>query len=238
MKCVSARIGISMTAALLLATVLTLPTGAATLLLPTGVGSVTSHPMSASLVSAPSSSTITAQGTEAPVFTSKASTTFVKGRKGTFTVRATGSPSTMTFTKTGSLPGGVTLTSAGVLSGAPKVTGSFRFIITARNGVLPSAMQTFTLDVVAIEITTLTLGTAKIGVTYSLQLTAVGGTPRYSWINTTPLPSGLAMRGDGYITGKIRANIATGNYSVAISVHDAALPTPNTARATLKLVVT
>ena len=239
MKWVSARIGISVAAVLLLAPALALPTGATPLRPSTGVGSVTNHPIEANLMLAPGSSrTLTVKSAEAPTVTSRTTTTFVKGRKGTFTVRATGNPAAMTFTKTGTLPGGVSFTSAGVLSGAPKVTGSFTIIVSASNGVLPNAVQTFTLRVVAIEITTLTLGTARRGAPYSLQLTAIGGTPRYSWINTTPLPAGLQMRGVGYIGVKVRAGAATGTYSVVISVHDGALPTPNTARAVLKLVVT
>jgi hypothetical protein len=82
----------------------------------------------------------------APVFTSAAKTTFVKGKLGTFTVRASGYPTKMTF-KSGRLPGGVTLTRAGVLSGTPTATGTYKVTITAANGVLPKAKQRFTLKV-------------------------------------------------------------------------------------------
>ena len=69
-----------------------------------------------------------------------------KVRRGTFGVTATGTPSS-TFSETGSLPIGVTLTSSGVLSGTPTQSGSFRVTITAANGVSPNATQTFTLTV-------------------------------------------------------------------------------------------
>ena len=85
---------------------------------------------------AASGSTTFTVTTRAPSFTSTATTSFVKGRHGTFTVKANGYPTTMTFTKTGTLPGGVTLTSAGVLSGTPTATGTYTLTISAANGVL------------------------------------------------------------------------------------------------------
>ncbi len=176
--------------------------------------------------------------TKAPVFTSPATTTFVKGKLGTFTVKASGYPTTMTFTKTGTLPGGVTLTSAGVLSGTPTTTGTYTVTITASNGVLPNAKQTFTLKVVAIKITTLTLGTATKGTPYSLQLTEHGGVAPFTWSNTTPtLPAGLTLSSAGKITGTVKSTVTNGNYSVGISVHDNASPTHNTAAAVLKISV-
>ena len=177
--------------------------------------------------------------TKAPVFTSSATTTFVKGKSGTFTVSANGYPTAMTFAKTGSLPGGVTLTGAGVLSGKPTATGTFTVTITAANGVLPNAKQTFTLRVVAIKITTLSLGSAKIAIPYTLQLTELGGTSPFTWKNTTPkLPAGLSLSASGKITGKVKSTVATGAYSVGISVHDNASPTHHTATAVLKIIVT
>lgn len=177
--------------------------------------------------------------TKAPVFTSSATTTFVKGKSGTFTVSANGYPTAMTFSKTGTLPGGVTLTGAGVLSGKPTATGTYTFTITAANGVLPDAKQTFTLKVVAIRITTLTLGTAKRATPYTLQLTESGGTSPFTWKNTTPkLPAGLTLSASGKITGNVKSTVTVGTYSVGISVHDNASKTRNTATAVLKITVT
>jgi len=176
---------------------------------------------------------------QAPGITSAATITFVKGKPGTFNVRASGYPTTMTFTKTGTLPGGVTLTRAGVLSGTPTATGTYTVTITAANSVLPNAKQTFTLKVVAIKITTLTLGTAKKGTPYSLQLTEHGGVAPFTWSNTTPkLPAGLTLSSAGKVTGTVKATVANGTYSVGISVHDNASPTHNTATVVLKIVVT
>ena len=70
----------------------------------------------------------------APVITSADATSFTQGVSGSFNVVATGNPAP-TFTETGALPSGVTLTAGGLLSGTPNVTGSlpqtFPITITA-----------------------------------------------------------------------------------------------------------
>jgi len=175
---------------------------------------------------------------QAPAITSAATVTFVKGKPGTFTVKATGYPTTMTFTKIGTLPGGVGLTHAGVLSGTPTAIGTSTFTITASNGVLPNAKQIFTLKVVVIKITTLSLGTATKGTPYSHQLTELGGVAPFTWTNTTPkLPAGLTLSAAGKITGTVRATVAPRSYSVGISLHDSATPIHNTTTAALAITV-
>ncbi len=71
------------------------------------------------------------------------SATFAEGTAGIFTVTGTG-----TFTKSGTLPAGVTFSSTGVLSGTPEVgtSGTYSITITASNGGL-TATQAFTLTV-------------------------------------------------------------------------------------------
>jgi hypothetical protein len=54
-----------------------------------------------------------------------------------------------TFTETGALPTGVTLTSAGVLSGTPQTIGSFPITVTATDSGGCSGTLDFTLNVIA-----------------------------------------------------------------------------------------
>jgi len=89
-----------------------------------------------------------------PVITSSDHTTFAVGSAGSFTVTTTpGTPSTTTITETGSLPSGVTFTDNGdgtaTLAGTPAAGtgGPHSLTITASNGVLPNATQSFTLTV-------------------------------------------------------------------------------------------
>src|SRR5208283_2481916 len=82
---------------------------------------------------------------QAPAITSASSKTFTEGAASSFTVTATGSP-TPTIAESGALPTGVTF-NAGVLSGTPTASGTFPITFTASNGVLPNAVQNFTLTV-------------------------------------------------------------------------------------------
>jgi hypothetical protein len=175
----------------------------------------------------------------APVFTSASSTTFIEGKVGTFSIKAVGDPTLMQFTESGALPSGVKLSAGGVLSGSPTAEGTFRITITARNGVLPNASQSFSLKVLgALKITTSSLGTATIGTVYSHQLTESGGVSPFTWSNTAPkLPAGLTLSTDGKVTGKVKTNVKHETYSVGISLRDGRLPTHDTTSATLKIAV-
>ncbi len=90
------------------------------------------------------------QATQAPTITSAATTTFVAGTAGSFTVTTTGSP-TPTLTVAGTLPGGVTFTNNGdgsaTLAGTPAAAGTYGLTFTAANGVSPDFTQSFTLTV-------------------------------------------------------------------------------------------
>jgi len=70
------------------------------------------------------------------------------GAAGSFQLAATGYPAP-TFTDTGTLPTGMTLTAAGLLSGTPAAGkgGTYTITITASNDVTPNATQSFILTV-------------------------------------------------------------------------------------------
>jgi hypothetical protein len=84
----------------------------------------------------------------APTITSGTSTTFKVGSSGTFSFTATGSPPP-TFSETGTLPTGMSLSSGGLLSGTPGsgAAGAYSIAVTATNGVAPDAHQSFAIDV-------------------------------------------------------------------------------------------
>jgi hypothetical protein len=66
-----------------------------------------------------------------------------------FTLTASGSP---TFSVTsGALPNGLSLSSGGVISGTPTTPGNFSGTITASNGTLPNATQSFQIFVSVAE---------------------------------------------------------------------------------------
>lgn len=85
---------------------------------------------------------------QAPTFTSADSTTFIASTPGSFAISTSAVP-VATYSESGSLPSGVTFSTAGVLTGipAPGTSGIYPITITASNGVSPDATQSFTLTV-------------------------------------------------------------------------------------------
>ena len=168
----------------------------------------------------------------APAFTSAASTTFVANTAGTFTPAATGTPAPV-ITESGTLPAGVTF-SGGALSGTPTATGTFPITLTATNGIGGPVDQSFTLNVVAIEITTTSLPAATLNTTYSGQLVEVGGKAPVKWSTNVKLPKGLKLnKTTGAITGKPGKKDATGSFPITFTVTDKSKPTKNTASVTI-----
>lgn len=125
-----------------------------------------------------------------------------------------------------SLPGGLTLSSDGIISGVPVAGGSSRFIVQATDSakVPVTAPQELSLAVeggsnVALSISSGTLPNGTVGVYYAATMAAEGGARPYSWSSTT-LPAGLVLDSrTGFITG---TPTASGTFTVVLSVTDAA----------------
>ena len=159
----------------------------------------------------------------APVITSGTSTTFTEGTTGTFDVTASGYPAP-TFAETGTLPTGVTFSTAGVLSGDPTQTGSFPLSITATNSAGTSAAQSFTLTVVAAPflITTTSLPDVAPSTAYGpVTLTTSGAGPgaTFRW-KATGLPKTLKLAATtGVLSGTGSKKLVAGTqYNVTFSV--------------------
>ena len=99
----------------------------------------------------------------APYITSTNIAAFTLNQTGYFLVTADGTPAA-SFSATyhsgtsGTGAPGVTLSSSGLLSGAPTTPGVYTFTITASNGVSPNATQTFTLTVFSTSASAFTKG--------------------------------------------------------------------------------
>jgi hypothetical protein len=81
-----------------------------------------------------------------PALTGTPSTASV-GEAYRYTFTRTGNPLPLVSKSSGALPAGLTLSSAGVLSGTPTRAGTFTFGLSANNGVVPSATRRVTLVV-------------------------------------------------------------------------------------------
>ncbi len=88
---------------------------------------------------------------QSPVFTSAPTATFTVGSAATFPLATAGFPAP-TITEAGALPKGLTFTGShgtATLHGtaAAGTHGTYTLVVTASNGVLPAALQLFTLVV-------------------------------------------------------------------------------------------
>ncbi|MBN9662525.1 MAG: putative Ig domain-containing protein [Acidobacteria bacterium] len=112
-------------------------------------------------------------------------------------------PYTWTLTS-GQLPIGLTLSTAGIISGTPVTSGSVSFSVKVQDNGLNLATQSFNLSIgVGLAITTVSpLPSGMIGSAYQYTLTSVGGTPPYTWANASgTLPAGLSLSSLGVVSG-------------------------------------
>jgi hypothetical protein len=140
------------------------------------------------------------------------------------TLQATGgtSPYNWTLDIGSSLPAGLTLSPAGLISGTPTTIGSRSFSVVLMDAASPqhTVNASFTLVIASsnLSITTtspLTPGTMNVAYTNTLQ--AAGGTSPYSWLVTAGnLPAGLALSGAGVLSGTPTAS-GTFNFSVTVT---------------------
>ena len=118
----------------------------------------------------------------------------------------------LTWFIVGSLPPGLSLVTGGgvaVITGTPTVSGTYAFQVTATAPNGSYGVKTMTISV--LEITTASLPNFTIGVAYSQQMQAAGGSGNYIWsIATGTLPAGLTMNALGLISGTPTA-LATGD---------------------------
>jgi len=135
------------------------------------------------------------------------------------TIHATGGTGTVTFAATGSLPPGLTLSSAGVLSGTPTTPGSYSFTVTASDVVGSSASQTYTVVInPAVALTTATLANWTVGAAgYSQTVSTTGGTGSLSFSATGFVPPGLTLNSAGVLSGM---PTVTGSYGFTVTAVD------------------
>jgi hypothetical protein len=153
-----------------------------------------------------------------PTITSDATTTFVEGQADSFTPTATGTPAPI-FSETGPLPAGVTFT-GGSLTGTATVTGSFPITLTAGNGILPNATQSFTLTVNSAPAITSASSTTFTEGTLSTFTPTATGTPAPTFGETGPLPTGVTFTG-GSLTG---TPSVTGSFPITFTASNGVLP--------------
>jgi hypothetical protein len=137
------------------------------------------------------------------------------------TLAATGGTAPYAWTLfAGTLPGGVVLNGAGVISGTPTNYGTFNFTVqlTDYAGLTTTRAFTLSIAVPALVITSVSpMVSGQQGSPYSQALTAVGGITPYSWsIAGGSLPPGLILSSIGDITGT-PTNLGTFNFTARVT---------------------
>jgi streptogramin lyase len=146
------------------------------------------------------------------------------------TLSATGGTAPLTWRLAGGrLPGGLSLdAAAGQISGTPTVvTGTILTLTVSDSGSTPqsaSATLLLTIDSNILTVTTTYLPSGQVGVPYSAQLAATGGTKPYSWFLLDGyLPPGLSLNaGTGQISGTPTYPVA--NLRLVFHVTDSGVP--------------
>ncbi len=125
----------------------------------------------------------------------------------------------------GSLPAGLSLSSAGVISGTPTAGGNSTFTVQLADGSTPQQVATASLSInvvlstLAITSTTLPQGTASVP--YSSTLQSSGGNPPVTWAlaaGSAALPNGLSLSAAGVISG---TPTVPGTYPITVQATDA-----------------
>jgi outer membrane autotransporter protein len=136
-------------------------------------------------------------------------------------VVASGGTAPYTFAVTaGVTPDGLTLTTAGVLSGTPGAAGTFNFTVTATdsNGFTGNRAYTVTVAAPTITVAPASLPNAVAGQAYSTTLSAAGGTAPYSFAVTAgSLPSGITLAPTGVLSG---TSTVAGTFNFTVSATD------------------
>jgi len=148
-------------------------------------------------------------------------------------------PYTWTVASGSSLPPGLSLLAGTSLSayssgqtvgvtylvGIPSTVGSYSFDLIATDSAGTPLRRTYTVNVRPMAIVSGSLTTVTTGVAYAQQLTAVGGTPPYTFtygqssLTTDMLPPGFTASASGLISG---ATTSTGSFGFTATANDSA----------------
>src|SRR5215472_3541384 len=142
---------------------------------------------------------------------------------------ATGGAAPYTWSvSSGSLPAGLTLSSAGQISGTPTTAATSLFTVVVSDSSSPVQNATtnlsiaITASVAPLQITTSSLPGGVADTSYSATEAATGGKKPYSWsISSGSLPAGLTLSTSGEISG---TPTTSGTYSFTVQVTDSSSP--------------
>ncbi|WP_123769522.1 putative Ig domain-containing protein [Vulcaniibacterium tengchongense] len=121
----------------------------------------------------------------------------------------------------GGLPVGMSLSSAGALSGTPSVAGAYNFTVRATDANGSTGDRAYSLTVVApiVAVSPASLPNGTLGVAYSQTFTGSGGTAPYTFsLVSGGLPVGMSLSSAGALSGM---PAAAGRYNFTVRATDA-----------------
>ncbi|MDC0160422.1 putative Ig domain-containing protein [Gemmatimonadales bacterium] len=124
----------------------------------------------------------------------------------------------------GSLPGGLSLSTAGVISGTPTADGTSGFTVQVSSGGLTATKDLSIVTYDGVQIVSVAMRQGLVGIEYADTLTAVGGDGSYSWSlpSVVDVPDGLSVTSAGVVSGTPTSS-GTSSFNVeVISAGDAA----------------
>ena len=152
----------------------------------------------------------------------------------TQTFTQSGGQGTITWSKSGTLPTGITLnTSSGVLSGTPTQSGSFPITVTATdsNGCTGTgATYTLTISCQTITVTKPVTATGTVDAAFSQNFTQTGAQGTATFTTASTLPAGLSLATTGTLSG---TPTQTGSFPIVVTVTDSNSCTGNSSTYTL-----
>jgi hypothetical protein len=134
---------------------------------------------------------------------------------------AGGVPSVQVEVASGALPGGLTVSNAGVINGTPSATGTFNFELKLTDAQLNTKLQAFSIAVTAAtSITTTSLPNGVVGRAYAATIATTDGVdPLEFSISAGSLPNSLSI---GATTGVINGTPSlAGTFNFTVRVKDA-----------------
>lgn len=102
----------------------------------------------------------------------------------------------------GNLPSGLSLSTAGVISGTPNTTANFNFTIDVQDSSGRTASHPYVVAIHdLLQVTTQSIPTATFGTAFNFAIAATGGVPPYTWTAPGGLPPGIALSQSGVLSG-------------------------------------